>query len=582
MLRPSFAAAALAAFFVPAALAQSSGSPFPTPVAHAAGGSALHVVVGDLDRDGALDLLAPNTDATSGVLLGDGAGAFSGPTIVAGNGLVPGDNWASLGDLDGDSILDVVWGSSNGETPGASVFSVAMGDGHGGFSEPAPFKSSNHRFPVALGDVNGDGILDMAFTTPTLPEIFAVLIVNPGDGFGGFGVGLGQRFPFPAGEGSTFLRDVNADGKLDAITSSPKHVAVSLGASGFATTAWTFPPASSSFVPASLAIGDANGDGALDVAIGVDSPSAAGTRLLFGDGAGGALPGGGVLDASAPPRAAALGDATGDGLTDLVTITAAGDLRLRPGVGGRSLGPPVERGTGGSARSLALADVDGDGRLDAVVAHADAPTLAVLVNATPPALGTSTAGAGTFGCSGKQGLAATSAPTVGNASFAIVTTCTPIDSTGLLLVADAEDVAGHDSFGIGVKLHVDLAASTLFLALDATGDALGYGRAPLPIPNAPSLAGARLSAQTLWLWTGAGACTPSPLGLSSSRLLSFVLAALSSQRAGRAHDRIHSAAPSIGAAEKRKRCLTPTAAAALPPTSGATDAASASAENVSE
>jgi hypothetical protein len=91
-------------------------------------------------------------------------------------------------------------------------------------------------------------------------------------------------------------------------------------------------------------------------------------------------------------------------------------------------------------------------------------------------------------------------------------------SLGLLLVADAQDAAGSDLFGFGFLLHVDFLASAFVLGLDATSDVDGYGVAPLPIGSVPSLAGATVYAQSLWLWL---ACAPSPLHPSMSRGLAI-------------------------------------------------------------
>ncbi|HKD99468.1 MAG TPA: IPT/TIG domain-containing protein [Planctomycetota bacterium] len=130
-------------------------------------------------------------------------------------------------------------------------------------------------------------------------------------------------------------------------------------------------------------------------------------------------------------------------------------------------------------------------------------------------------GTGTPGCTGPELLATTTCPTIGNAAFALTCDHAPANALGLGLVGSAQDFAGHDLFGIGVLLHVDLVFSTTFLPADFASDATGLGTAPLPIPDVPAFLGATLYAQAIWSW--GAACSLPPFGLSSSKGLRFTL-----------------------------------------------------------
>ena len=73
---------------------------------------------------------------------------------------------------------------------------------------------------------------------------------------------------------------------------------------------------------------------------------------------------------------------------------------------------------------------------------------------------------------------------------------------------------------LGVEIWLDpsqlLATATVF------GDSIGACEVPLPIPNAPALAGTRLFAQFLWL--GSAAPPPCPLlGVSASNALDVTI-----------------------------------------------------------
>jgi len=136
-----------------------------------------------------------------------------------------------------------------------------------------------------------------------------------------------------------------------------------------------------------------------------------------------------------------------------------------------------------------------------------------------------TYGTGKPGCNGTQEMTAGAAE-IGSTIFRFRNTNEPSDSTnGLLLIADVADLAGSDPFGLGVKIHLNLFASTTFVSLNAASDPGGTANTFVAIPNVPGFVGATLCAQTLWLWQGGCFPLPTPSGLSSSRGVSFVILA---------------------------------------------------------
>lgn len=129
--------------------------------------------------------------------------------------------------------------------------------------------------------------------------------------------------------------------------------------------------------PARIALGDWTGDGRADLAVGgadgrVRGVVAAGS---FSGGASGAA--GFSLDVSASAVAPALGDLNGDGRPDLLVLLADGTTVLYPyatgedpfpqsGLVADALGTPVAGGVG-----LALGDLDGDGRADVIASDVE-------------------------------------------------------------------------------------------------------------------------------------------------------------------------------------------------------------------
>jgi hypothetical protein len=140
-----------------------------------------------------------------------------------------------------------------------------------------------------------------------------------------------------------------------------------------------------------------------------------------------------------------------------------------------------------------------------------------------PTAGPLVQGTGSPGCNGPQVLGTNSPTLIASAGFGFTCTNAPPSSPGFLLIGTAADVTGSDLLGLGVLLHVDLLASASTLLLPFASDALGSGFASVPIPDSPTLVGAVLHAQGLWIWSS---CPLPPLGLSSSKLLSITIGSL--------------------------------------------------------
>jgi hypothetical protein len=138
-------------------------SAHPTSPSFNAGTDSSAVALGDLDGDGDLDAVIANYDSGAGVTvenvwLNDGNGAFSAHLIRPSFGAGSESGAIRLGDLDGDGDLDAVVAnhSSQAET-------VWLNDGSGNFSAhpTAPSFEAGSSYGAALGDLDGDGDLDV-------------------------------------------------------------------------------------------------------------------------------------------------------------------------------------------------------------------------------------------------------------------------------------------------------------------------------------------------------------------------------------------------------------------------------------
>jgi uncharacterized protein (TIGR03437 family) len=295
---------------------------FQAPLALDAGRTFLCLAVGDFNGDGKLDLAAVALFTSNvSVLLGKGDGTFQPPlNFPVGQdpiALVSDDAFIAVGDLNGDGKPDLIVGNQS-----ANTVAVLLGNGDGSFKAAISFAVAGTPQSLAVGDFNGDGKLDLAVATG---ESFGVFPLPGKDGVSVLlGKGDGSFQPavnFAAGmyPVSLVVSDFNGDGKSDLAVANydSNDVSVLLGKGD-----GTFQPAVSVAVgenPTSIRPGDFNGDGKPDLAVAnYGSSNNISVLLSRGDGAfqpalnltsGGCC----VLNTDS----IAVGDFNGDGKLDL-------------------------------------------------------------------------------------------------------------------------------------------------------------------------------------------------------------------------------------------------------------------------
>src|SRR5208283_4452554 len=274
----------------------------------------------------------------------------------AGNGTC----FVAVADVNGDGKPDVVVSNGNG------TVGVLLGNGDGTFQPAVTFNPGlQSQAGIALADLNGDGKPDLLVANASG---VAVLLGN-GDGTFQPAVTYGSGGSSPW---SVAVADVNRDGKPDLIVAnySSSTVGVLLGNGD-----GTFQPAatygSGGNGPWSVAVADVNGDGNPDLLVVNVFDNTVGVLLGNGDGTFQAAvtysSGGGFR---APSIAVA--DLNGDGKPDLAVANDCGgcdgSVAVLLGNGDGTFRPGVLYGSGGDLTwGVAIADVNGDGKPDLIV-----------------------------------------------------------------------------------------------------------------------------------------------------------------------------------------------------------------------
>jgi cysteine-rich repeat protein len=217
--------------------------------------SPLQVLSADLDGDELPDLVAPyGADGAVRVFRNKGAGGFGGFDEIS----VPGVKKIVLGDLDGDGDQDIL--ASVRRLNAVPGLVVLTNDGWAFSASTETPLSALSVSDLALGDINGDGLLDLVLTDSAL----SVVKVFLGEGQGRFGF-QHQAPSVGFAPIALALSDIDNDGDLDAVSANASGSTSVLRNSGGIFTAEL--PLSVGGTPSALVIGDFTGDSLLDFAV---------------------------------------------------------------------------------------------------------------------------------------------------------------------------------------------------------------------------------------------------------------------------------------------------------------------------
>ncbi len=294
---------------------------------------------------------------------------------------------ADIGSNDGppDGIPDVITANQDGNAP------VEFGDGHGGFITGPNVLLKTIPSAIALADFDGDTIPDLLVGDSRTVRFLK------GNGDGSFQT-PGAAMPAGLGVAAILATDLDGNHKMDAVVvndhdqlpGASGDILVLLGnGDGTFTSGATFTTGVGS---ESAVLGDFNRDGKTDIA--VANAGSGDVNILLGDGTGsftyGQVPKAGT--GTPEPVAIATADVSGDRLLDLIVLNSTDSIAVLNGQLGGTFAAArsfPSGSTGSVPISLALADMNGDEKMDVIVANSRSNDASVLLgdgrgNFAPP------------------------------------------------------------------------------------------------------------------------------------------------------------------------------------------------------
>ncbi|TAE90440.1 MAG: hypothetical protein EAY81_00780, partial [Bacteroidetes bacterium] len=364
-----------------------------------ANSSPYSAAIGDLDGDGKPDLAVTNNIANTVSVFRNTAssGSFSNSSFAAKADFATGSYpyKVAIGDLDGDGKPDLAivnYGSND-----VSILRNTSTSGVISFVSKQDFTTGANSQPVSLAidDLNGDGKPDIATSNFTGNNV-SILRNTSLSGTIGFETPISFTTGTNSKPNSIAIGDLDGDGKPDIATANFNTNNFSVfrntstsGTIGFATKQ-DFSTGTNS-QPVSVAIGDLDGDGKQDLAL-LNLGTA--TISVFRNTANSGSIGSGSFAAKvdfatlANPRFVTMGDLNGDGKTDLVTVgmglggvSVFRNTTTGAGIASNSFAAKQDMSPGLISFSVAIGDLDGDGKPDFVIPNLNLNNISLLRNA---------------------------------------------------------------------------------------------------------------------------------------------------------------------------------------------------------
>ncbi|MEG4458628.1 DUF4347 domain-containing protein, partial [Microcoleus sp. N9_A1] len=264
-----------------------------------------------------------------------------------------------------------------------------------GFAPQVDFPTGTSPYSVSIGDINGDGRPDLAVVNIGNNSASILLNTTP---TGAATPTFSPQVAFQAGDfpRSFSIGDFNGDGLPDlaVVNSDDNSASILLNTTPTNATTPSFATQvtfATGAYPASVSIGDINGDGKPDLAV-VNSDNNTASILLNTTPTNATTPTFATkvdFPTGSIPVSVSIGDFNGDNLPDLAVVNSGSNtasilLNTTPtNATTPSFATQVTFATGTYPASVSIGDINGDGKPDLAVANYGSNSASILLNTTP-------------------------------------------------------------------------------------------------------------------------------------------------------------------------------------------------------
>ena len=351
---------------------------FLSQISYSTGSSSLpySIAISDLNNDTHMDIIVANSgNENIGILYGYGNASFTTETIYP-IGIGSNPQYVIVDDFNKDNKLDVAV-----TNPRNDEIIVLLGSGNGTFSTELVYSTDSGSNPKSLevGDLNNDSYLDLVVANEGIDTIGIFFGFN-------YTVFAGQN-PLESGvnsnPNSVAAGDFNKDGYLDIVSAlySANNVGVYLGCgNGTFTPMMTYGNVPSSH-PFWVAVGDMNNDDQLDITVANWGSNSISVILGYGDGTF-AEPLLYSTGSGSRPVSIAIGDFNNDHCLDITTANYGGNsIGVFLGYGNASFRDVITLSSGmlSGPYSVTVSDINSDTYFDIVVAYGNTNNVGVFL-----------------------------------------------------------------------------------------------------------------------------------------------------------------------------------------------------------
>lgn len=290
-----------------------------------------------------------------------------------------------ISDIDGDGKADIVTGNTSGSI---SVLRNTSTTGSISYAAKVDIATGGAPQFITIGDIDGDGKPDLALINSM--NASSVVVFRNTSTSGTISFAASAAFTTNTAAIAVAIRDFDGDGKADLAVSKGNTSSVAIlrntGTPGTLSFA-AFIEFGVGPVPYSISVGDLDGNGKADIAVANDNAT---VSILRNTSTVGSLSFATKVDFTVglSPRFVSMGDIDGDGMRDLVVANSGSNtlslLRNTSTVGTISFAAKTDIGTSSEPWFISLGDINGDGKIDMTVANSASFTASVFSNTSTP------------------------------------------------------------------------------------------------------------------------------------------------------------------------------------------------------